>query len=68
MKRPHIPYPTLPGEMLQEVFLIPMEINQSELARALGVAPRTINEICNGRRAISSKMALLLAGYFNTTP
>lgn len=68
MKRPHIPHPTLPGEMLKEEFLIPMEINQSELARALGVAPRTINEICNGKRAISSKMALLLAGYFDTAP
>jgi addiction module HigA family antidote len=39
-----------------------------DLARALGVAPRTVNEICNGKRAISCKMALLLAGYFDTTP
>jgi len=38
------------------------------LARALGVAPRTVSEICNGKRAISSKMALLPSGYFDTTP
>lgn len=58
----------MPGEMLTEEYLKPMHMTQTELATKVGVTPRTINEICNGKRAISAKMALLLADYFKTSP
>lgn len=60
--------PTSPGEILAEEFLVPMQISQNALARALGVPPRQINQIVHGSRAITTRTALLLARYFGTTP
>ena len=60
--------PTSPGEVLSEEFLVPLEISQNALGRALGVPPRQINEIVHGSRAITPRTALLLARYFATTP
>ena len=54
-----------PGEVLLEDFLKPMAINQSELARAIGVAPRRINEIVLGKRAVTAETDLLLTRYFD---
>ena len=39
--------PTLPGEMLREEFLIPMEISQRDLAGAIYVPYQRVNEIVN---------------------
>jgi addiction module HigA family antidote len=50
-----------PGEVLQEEFLVPLEISQNALARAMGVPPRRINEIVLGKRGISADTALRLA-------
>ena len=36
-----------PGEVLLEEFLIPMNLSQNALARAVGVPPRRINETCS---------------------
>lgn len=60
--------PTSPGEILAEEFLGPLHISQNGLARALHVPPRQINEIVHGKRAITTRTALLLARYFGTTP
>lgn len=53
-----------PGEILLEDFLKPMGINQSELARAIAVPPRRINEIVLGKRAVTAETDLLLTRYF----
>ncbi len=53
-----------PGEILDEEFLTPMELSQSALARAIGVAPRRINEIVLGKRAVTADTDLRLARYF----
>lgn len=53
-----------PGEVLLEEFLKPMEISQNKIARDIGVAPRRINEIVQGKRAITADTALRLAKYF----
>ena len=53
-----------PGEILLEEFLKPMEISQNRIARDIGVAPRRINEIVQGKRAITADTALRLAKYF----
>ena len=50
-----------PGEVLLEEFLTPMGISQNRLARAMDVPPRRINEIVNGKRAITADTALRLA-------
>ena len=53
-----------PGEILNEEFLKPMGVSQSALARAIGVAPRRINEIVLGKRAITADTDLRVARYF----
>jgi addiction module HigA family antidote len=56
-----------PGEILQEEFLLPMNISQNALARAAGVPPRRINEIVLGIRGITADTALRLAKVFGTS-
>ncbi len=56
-----------PGDILLEDFLIPMGISQNALARAVGVSPRRINEICLRKRAISADTAIRLATYLSTS-
>ena len=53
-----------PGEILLEEFLKPMGLSQNALARAVHVAPRRINEIVLGKRAITADTDLRLARYF----
>ena len=53
-----------PGEILLEDFLKPMRLSQSQLARAVGVPPRRINEIVLGKRAVTAETDLLLTRYF----
>ena len=56
-----------PGEILQEEFLLPMNISQNALARAAVVPPRRINEIVLGKRGITADTALRLARVFGTS-
>lgn len=60
--------PLHPGEILMEEFLTPLAISQYRLAKDIDVAPRRINEIIHGDRAISADTALRLGKYFNTSP
>jgi len=45
-----------------------MGLSQNALARALGVAPRRINEIVHGKRAITLDTSLRLGRYFGQSP
>ncbi len=56
--------PIHPGEILLEEFLEPMTISQYRLAKDIGVPPRRINEIVQGKRAITPDTALRLSRYF----
>ena len=56
-----------PGEILLEEFLNPMNISQNRLARAMDVPRRRINEIVNGKRAITADTALRLARSLGTS-
>src|SRR5216117_2704312 len=56
--------PIHPGEVLLEEFLKPMEISQYRLAKSISVPPRRINEIIQGKRAITADTALRLALFF----
>jgi addiction module HigA family antidote len=60
--------PTHPGEILKEEFLVPYDMTQSHLAKALGTSFRAINELVNEKRGITVEMSLKLAKYFGTTP
>jgi antitoxin HigA-1 len=59
--------PTHPGEMLREEFLVPMGLNQQELADGIHVPHQRINEIVNGRRGITVSTALRFARFFGTS-
>ena len=60
--------PVHPGEILNEEFLKPLQLSQSQLARDLRIPHRRINEIVLGKRSISPDTALRLSVYFNTSP
>lgn len=59
--------PVHPGEILNEEFLKSLGISQNQLGHALGVSPRRINEIVNGKRSVTADTALRLARYFGNT-
>jgi addiction module HigA family antidote len=56
-----------PGEVLAEYYMKETGMSQTELARQMGTNPRKINEIVNGKRAISPEFALDLLEVIGTT-
>ena len=59
--------PIHPGEILVQEFLRPLGISQYRLAKDICVAPRRINEIAHGKRAITAETALRLARFFGNS-
>jgi addiction module HigA family antidote len=59
--------PISPGEILLEEFLKPLGVSQNKLGRDIAVPITRINEIVNGKRAITPDTALRLARYFGTS-
>jgi antitoxin HigA-1 len=57
-------FPTHPGKILQNRFLIPLGVSQSQLARDINVSTRKINEICRGKRPITIDTAARLSLYW----
>lgn len=57
-------HPITPGEILLEEYLKPMSISQNAMARAIGVSPRTINEIVHGKRSITPAMSIRFGAFF----
>lgn len=53
------------GEILLEEYLKPMGISQNAMVRAIGVAPRAINEIVHGRRSITPSMSIRFGAFFD---
>jgi addiction module HigA family antidote len=66
MKKAHIT-PVHPGDVLKDE-LEEIELTQSALAHHIGVLPRTINEICRGKRGISADMAMKLSKALGGSP
>ena len=56
-----------PGKVLDDE-LQERSISQSALAAHIGVLPRSINQICRGRRGISAQMALKLSMALGASP
>jgi addiction module HigA family antidote len=57
--------PKHPGLVLS-TFIEPYGISQNSLARSMGVSPRRINEILQGKRAITADTAIGLAEVFGS--
>jgi antitoxin HigA-1 len=57
--------PKHPGVVLS-TFIEPYGISQNSLARSMGVSPRRINEILQGKRAITADTAIGLAEVFGS--
>lgn len=71
MKRPEhlIPAPPVgPGDFLREQFLVGLKLTQEQLADSMQVSRLSVNQIVNGRRAVTAEMALRLARVTSTTP
>ncbi|MBF0277348.1 MAG: HigA family addiction module antidote protein [SAR324 cluster bacterium] len=60
--------PTHPGEFMQEDILMELGLSQGQLANALGVSRKTINELVNQKRGLSPDMALRIGKFTNTNP
>ena len=61
-------YPPIhPGEILNEEFLVPFKMTQYRLAKSIGVDPRRINAIVQGKRAITAETAIKLSQFFGTS-
>ena len=59
--------PIHPGEILQEEFLLPMNITHYRLAKSIGVDARRVHAIVNGERGISAETALLFSRFFGNS-
>lgn len=60
--------PVSVGEMLVEEFLSPMKVTQAQLAEAMGVSRKTVNELCNNRRSVTADTAIMLSTALQTSP
>lgn len=61
------PKPMHPGVVLSEVYMKDLDLNQSQLAKLCECSHRKINEIVNGKRAISPDFAITLEKALGTT-
>jgi addiction module HigA family antidote len=59
--------PVSVGEMLNEEFLVPFALTQGQLAEAMGVPRKHVNELCTNRRAVTADTALMLSRVFGNS-
>jgi antitoxin HigA-1 len=59
--------PASVGEILVEEFMKPLRLTQGDLAAAMGVPRKHVNELCNDRRTITADTALMLARVFRNS-
>ena len=56
-----------PGEILQEEFLIPMNITPYRLAKETGIPQTRISQIIKNKRRITADTAIRLSRYFGNS-
>lgn len=66
MNKTHVT-PVHAGEVLQDE-LDEIGLTQSALAKHVGVLPKSINEICRGKRGITAEMAMKLSKALGGSP
>ncbi|MBF9254787.1 HigA family addiction module antidote protein [Pontibacter sp. 172403-2] len=57
-----------PGEVLQEEFLVPLNITAYRLAKDINIPQTRVSEILKGNRRITADTALRLSYYFGNSP
>lgn len=60
--------PTHPGEVLQEDFLLPLQLSNQHLASAIQVPETWVTELLEGQRQMTPSMAVRLAKLFGMSP
>ena len=60
--------PVTVAEILVEEFMTGMNLTQGDLAAAMGVQRKHVNELCNDRRRVTAATALILARVFGNSP
>ena len=60
--------PTHPGEILEEDYIKPLNLNLQKLADRLGITRNTLFKIRSCKASITPALALSLAEAFDTTP
>ena len=60
--------PPHPGLVLKELYLKPLNLTVTSVAKGLGITRKTMTAILNGHAGISAEMALRLSVAFDTTP
>jgi antitoxin HigA-1 len=56
-----------PGEVLQQEFLIPLELSAYKLCKDIGIPQTRISEIIKANRRITADTALRLSKYFGNS-
>lgn len=57
-----------PGEILNEEFLVPMNISAYRLSKDTEIPQTRISQIIKGKRSITADTAIRLSLYFGTSP
>jgi antitoxin HigA-1 len=60
--------PSHPGEVLKELYLVPLNLSAIALAQKLHVPRTRIERLVKGETAVSADTAMRLARVFSTTP
>ena len=60
--------PPAPGEVLKELYLEPLDLTVTQVAKNLGVSRNALSSVINGKSEISPEMAIKLGLLFDTTP
>ena len=68
MKTPDILAPMHPGEVLDELYLKPLDMSAGALAKELGVPRTRIERIIEGQASMTPDTAIRLAKAFGTSP
>lgn len=60
--------PPHPGEFIRDIYMTPFDLSVRAVAKALDVAPSTINRLLNGLSNLTPEMALRLSRVFGRSP
>jgi len=63
-----IAHPSHPGEVLQELYLTPLDMSAIALAKRLNVPRTRIERLVKGQTGVTADTAMRLARVFGTTP
>jgi antitoxin HigA-1 len=59
--------PATVGEILNAEFIAPLALSQGAVADAMGVPRKHVNELCNDRRKVTARTALILGRVFGNS-